>query len=72
MAEYYRVIFTIHPGNPEYAPINIGVLLPEYQARVLMATPVKKVGISVQRAHGIILDQTPEPILFDEGGNVPR
>ena len=67
----YRVNFTIN-STKDYKPITISVKLDEYQARVLMATPVKSIGISVQRAGGMIIDQMPEPVAFDEGGSKPK
>lgn len=70
--KHYRVKFTIYPAKPDYAPINILVSLPEREALILMATPVKSVGIAVQREGGMIVDRTPEALEFDSGGNVPK
>lgn len=64
----YRCIFTVH-STPEYAPIRIMCRLNEEQALILMATPVKSVGIAVQRAGGMVLDATPEALEFNDGGN---
>ena len=66
----YRLSITVH-STPDYHPITIVCRLPEYQAKVLMATPVKSVGLAVQRAGGMIVDATPEALEFHEGGNVP-
>ena len=63
----YRLNITIY-STPDYQPINLCVKLDEYQARVLMATPVKSVGLAVQRAGGMILDSTPEPLEFHTRG----
>ena len=63
----YRVTFTIHSGGA-YPPINIMVGLPEREALILMATPVKSVGIAVQREHGMIVDKTPEALDFNTKG----
>lgn len=68
----YRANFTIYPKTSEYAPMTISVKLEEYMALILMATPVKSVDISVQRAGGMILDRTPEPLIFNDGGNVKK
>ena len=65
----YRVNFTIN-STKDYKPITISCRLDEYQARVLMATPVKSIGIAIQR--GGMIDKMPEPVEFDDGGNKPK
>ena len=66
--KHYRVTFTIY-STPGYDPINITIGLPEREALILMATPVKSVSIAVAREHGMIVDKTPEPLDFNPGGN---
>ena len=67
----YIVNFTVN-STEDYKPITISCRLSEYQARVLMATPVESVHISVQRAGGMIIDSMPEPVLFGDGGAKPK
>lgn len=71
MTHEYIVKFQIN-STPDYAPITISCRLDEYQARVLMATPVTNINISVQRAGGMLIDAMPEPVDFGDGGNVPK
>lgn len=67
MADAYRVKFTIYSirGVP---PVTIVVRLDEYQAKVLMKTPVKSVGVSLERSGGMVIDKIPEPVDFDNRG----
>lgn len=67
----YRVIFTMHSGGP-YPPISIAVKLSDAMAKILMATPIKTVHVAVHRAGGIVMDETPEPLEFHDGGNRPK
>ena len=67
----YIVNFTIN-STKDYKPITISCRLSEFQARVLMATPVQSIHISVQRAGGMIIDSMPEPVLFGDGGAKPK
>jgi hypothetical protein len=71
MPDDFRVIFTIY-STPEYHPIKIVCRLPEYETRVLMATPIKSVSVAVHRAGGMVMDSTPVALDFYEGGNVPK
>lgn len=67
MGDAYRVRFTIYSirGVP---PVTIVVRLDEYQAKVLQKTPVKSIGISLERKGGMVIDQVPEPVDFDDRG----
>ena len=70
----YIVNFTIN-STKDYKPITISCRLSEYQARVLMKTPVESINISVQRhggAGGMLIDSLPEPVLFGDGGAKPK
>lgn len=72
-SEKYRLLITFYPKDTKnYNPITLGIELPEYNARVLMATPLSSVGLAMERAGGIILDQTAKPLDINLGGNVPR
>lgn len=69
MGSAYRVNFTIYPkGEYGYKPITISCRLSEYQAKVIMATPVLNIGVSVERAGGMVIDATPEPVDFNRQG----
>ena len=59
----YRLIVTVY-SDKQHFPITIGVGLNDYQAQVLMATPVKKVGLAIERAGGILIDKLSEPVDF--------
>lgn len=54
----YRVIITVYSSSKEYPPINFAVQVSEALAKMLMATPVGKIGIAVERSGGIVLDKT--------------
>lgn len=65
----YRAVITVYPRTEYgYQPIKIAIKLEDWQAKMLMATPIQSVGISVQRAGGMVIDQTPEPLDFDKRG----
>jgi len=68
----YRAVFTLYSGSKDYPPIRIAVKLDENMAKILMATPIKTIDVMVQRAGGIIIDRTPEPLEFRDGGNKPK
>ena len=58
----YRLTVTVI-SDKEHPPINVYVEVPEELAYILMATPVKYVSLSVERA-GLVLDKTSELIDF--------
>ena len=72
MDHQHKLNITIYPKHTDYAPITFAVLLDEYQAAVLMATPVKNIGMSLERAGGYLLDKLITPVEYNNGGNVPR
>ena len=72
MKNEYKLNIIVYPNHPDYAPIRLSVLIDEYNARVLMATPVKDIGMSIERAGGFVLDKLSRPVEYNNGGNVPR
>lgn len=52
----YRAIITVVSSHKDYPPINFAVVIPEELAKMLMATPIGTMSISIE-FKGNTLDQ---------------
>lgn len=57
MAKDYRISITVY-SDREHPPVTFSVLIPEELGLILMATPVVKVGLSIDTRPHILSDKS--------------
>jgi len=55
----YKIVFTMHPAEAGYRPINIECQAPEELCLMIRNTPIAKMSIAIYQAGGILVDKTP-------------